>query len=183
MQAIGRILIILVVAIAAGVGISLLVLPSTAAKSQGFDVTLAPQSVIARLSTSAPNTVVGAGVTQSGRATVSGNVVSTPIAFADGGTGKATYTVTPKNGGAHVDARIERDLGFNPITRFQGMNGAPVESAAAVFFPAVTNDLTHPRDGGRTIDGTSSHGLSYEVVNVAAQQFAFNEYCAPQQPS
>src|SRR5215831_8877780 len=122
MQGIGRILIILVVVIAAGLGVSLLVLPSTAAKSQGFDVAMAPQSVIARLSTSAPNTNVGAGVTQSGRATVNGNVVSTPIAFADGGTGKATYTVTPKNSGAHVDARIERDLGFNPVTRFQGMN-------------------------------------------------------------
>jgi len=183
MQGIGRILIILVVVIAAGFGISLLVLPSTAAKSQGFDVAMAPQSVIARLSTAAPNTVVGAGVTQSGRPTVANNVVTAPIAFADGGTGKATYTVTPKNGGAHVDARIERDLGFNPITRFQGMNGAPVETAAAVFFPAVSNDLTHPTNGGRDIDGTTSQGLSYEVVNVAAQQFAFNEYCAPQQPS
>jgi hypothetical protein len=183
MQGIGRILIILVVVIAAGFGGSLLVLPSTAAKSQGFDVAMAPQSVIARLSTAAPNTVVGAGVTQSGRPTVANNVVTTPIAFADGATGKATYTVTPKNGGAHVDARIERDLGFNPLTRFQGMNGAPVETAAAVFFPAVSNDLTHPTDGGRDIDGTTSQGLSYEVVNVAAQQFAFNEYCAPQQPS
>jgi len=183
MQGIGRILIILLVVIAAGVGVSLLVLPSSASKTQGFDVAMAPQSVIARLSTSAPNTVVGAGVTQSGRSTVANNVVTTPISFADGGTGRAVYTVTPKNGGARVEARIERDLGFNPITRVQGMNGAPVESAAAVFFPAVTNDLTHPADAGRDIDGHSSQGLSYEVVNVAAQQFAFNEYCAPQQPS
>ena len=183
MQGIGRILIILVVVIAAGFGISLLVLPSTAAKSQAFDVAMAPQSVIARLSTAPPNTVLGAGVTQSGRASVANNVITTPIAFADGGTGKATYTVTPKNGGAHVDARIERDLGFNPITRFQGRDGGPVQSAAAVFFPAVTNDLTHPSDGGRTIDGVTSQGLRYEIVNVAAQQFAYNEYCSPQQPS
>ena len=75
MQSIGRVLIILVVVIAAGFGVSLLVLPSTAAKSQGFDVAMAPQSVIARLSTAAPNTVVGAGVTQSGRPTVTNNVV------------------------------------------------------------------------------------------------------------
>src|SRR5690349_2228970 len=183
MQGIGRILIILVVVIAAGFGISLLVLPSTAAKSQAFDVAMAPQSVIARLSTAPANTVLGAGVTQSGRASVANNVITTPIAFADGGTGKATYTVTPKNGGAHVDARIERDLGFNPITRFQGRDGGPVQAAAAVFFPAVTNDLTHPSDGGRTIDGVTSQGLRYEIVNVAAQQFAYNEYCSPQQPS
>src|SRR5215468_8318229 len=107
MQGIGRILIILVVVIAAGLGISLLVLPSSATKSQGFDVAMAPQSVIARLSTAAPNTVLGAGVTQSGRATVANNnVVTAPIAFADGGTGRAVYTVTPKNGGARVEARI-----------------------------------------------------------------------------
>src|SRR5215831_13572592 len=104
MQGIGRILIILVVVIAAGLGVSLLVLPSTAAKSQGFDVAMAPQSVIARLSTSAPSTVIGAGVTQSGRPTAANNVVTTPISFADGGTGQAVYTVTPKNSGAHIEA-------------------------------------------------------------------------------
>ena len=62
------------------------------------------------------------------------------------------------------------------------MNGQPVASAAAVFFPAVTADLTHPSDGGRTIEGASSQGLAYEITTVEAQQFAYNEYCAPQQP-
>lgn len=184
MKGIGRILIIILVVLAAGYGISLLVLPSTAAKSQGFDVAMSPQSVIGRLSTAEPNTAVGAGITQTGVATVQDGVITTPLAFADGGAGKATYTVTPKGEGAHVDARIERNLPyFNPIDRVTGMNGAPVESAAAVFFPAVTADLTHPTDAGRTIEGTSSHGLVYEVTNVTAQQFAYNEYCSPQEAS
>jgi hypothetical protein len=183
MQGIGRILIIVVVVIVAALGVSLLVLPSTAAKSQSFDVAMAAPSVIARLSTSPPNTALGAGVTQSGPATLAGNVITAPLAFADGGKGKATYTVTAKGAGAHVDARIERDLGFNPITRVSGMNGAPVAPAAAVFFPAVSNDVSHPADNEGPIDASSWQGLTYEVVQVQPQQFLYNEYCSPQEAS
>src|SRR5215470_7389114 len=137
MKGVVRILIILVVVLGVAYGATLFVWP-TAAKSQGFDVPLSAQSVYGRFSTIAPNTPFGQGVTLTRVASAANNVVTADVAYADGAKGKATFTVRPNGAGAHVDVKLERDLGLNPIDHVQGMNGAPVEPAATVFFPAVS---------------------------------------------
>ena len=184
MKIVGRSLIIVVVVLAVAYGVSLLALPATAAKSQAFDVPMSPPSVVGRFSTMPANTQLGEGITATHVASSANNTVVADIAYADGGKGKATFAVTPgaQGQGSHVEVKIERDLGFNPLDRFNGRDGAPVAPAAAAFFPAVGNDLTHPTASGRNIEGTTYTGLAYEVTQVTAQQFAYNEYCSPQQP-
>ena len=180
MKGVVRILIILVVLLGLAYAGTLFAIP-TAAKSQGFDTPLSVPSVYGRFSTLPPNTTLGAGVTVTRVTSASNNVVTADLAYADGGKGKATFTVTPHADGSHVDVKIERDLGLNPIDHVQGMNGAPVAPAAGVFFPAVSTDVTHPADNDGPIDSTSWQGLTYEVVQVQPQQFLYNEYCSPQE--
>jgi hypothetical protein len=180
MKGVVNIVIILLVLLGVAYGGTLVAIPS-AAKSQGFDSPLSPASVYGRFSSLPPNSTLGAGVTVTRVTSAANNVVTADVAYADGGKGKATFTVSPHADGSHVDVKLERDLGLNPIDHIQGMNGAPVAPAAAVFFPAVTTDVTHPTDNDGPIDSSSWHGLSYEVTQVQPQQFLYNEYCSPQE--
>ena len=50
--------------------------------------------------------------------TLEGDTVTAPVAFAAGGTGRVTYTVTPDGEGSNVNVKLEQDLGANPMNRF-----------------------------------------------------------------
>ena len=177
MKGIGRILIIVLVVLAVAYGGSLLALPSTASKTQGFDVTHSPASVFTHLASAPANTPIGQGIVQTSVQSAANNVVVAGVKYPDGVGGKVTYTVRPTADGAHVDVKLERDLGFNPLDRIQGMNGAPVAAPAAIAFPAIGSDLTNP-----AIEGTSYDGLAYEIINVPARPFLFNANCSPIDP-
>ncbi|HVY86032.1 MAG TPA: hypothetical protein VG943_12925 [Caulobacterales bacterium] len=176
MGAIGRILLIIVaIVLVIGVG-GYFVLPSTAAKTQSFSVPRPSAAVFARLSSTPANTQVAPGVTAKRVVSAANNVVVEELAFADGGSGRATYTVRPDGDSAtHVDVKIERNLGANPVDRVQGLSGAPVATAAAAFFPAVTTDLN-------ALPNASFAGLHYSVVQVEAQPFFYIQNCSPTDP-
>ncbi|HWA01194.1 MAG TPA: hypothetical protein VG841_12860 [Caulobacterales bacterium] len=151
-------------------------LPSAASKSQSISVPRPSAAVFARLSSTPANTQVAPGVTVKRVVSAENNVVVEEISFADGGSGRATYTVRPDGDEAtHVDVKIERNLGANPVDRVQGLSGAPVASAAAVFFPAVTTDLN-------ALPNASFAGLAYQVVQAPPQPFFYVQKCTTTEP-
>ena len=177
MAGIGRILAIVAGVAVVGGGGGYFALPSTAAKTQSFQVAHSQQSVLTHFASTPANTVVAEGITVTHVGAPNGNNVVADLRYADGVGGRVTYTVTPDGEGSKVEAKLERNLGLNPMDKINGMNNAPVEPVAAVFFPALNADLSNP-----SLEGKSYEGLSYEVVQVAARPFLFNANCSPTDP-
>lgn len=172
MGGIVRILLIVVAVVAVVVGVSIFALPSRASKTEVITIERPAPSVIARLATMPAGTPVSDGVTQTVTGT-NGNVVTADLTFPDGQTGRAVYTVTPAGEGSEVAVRIESPLGFNPLTRIQGLSGAPAEPYLQAAVASVSTDLNQ-------LPPQAFTGLTYEVTNVAAQPFFFIQNCSPQ---
>ncbi len=173
MRGIGRILIILLVVVVLVGAAGFFLLPSTASRTQTFTVDRPPASVFARLATAPEGFALGEGVTQTRIVEAANNRVVADLAFADGGTGRAIYTVEPEGQGSEVSVRIEQNLGSNPLDRVQGLTGGEVGPIIEAAATAVTTDLN-------VLPAAGFGGLAYEVVQVEARPFFYIQNCSPQ---
>jgi hypothetical protein len=115
--------------------------PKTASRSQTLTIERPAPTVLARLASTPVGSTVVEGVTTAEVASVEGDTVSAPVAFADGGTGRVSYRVTPEGEGSRVQVNLEQDLGANPLDRFQVITGGKVAPLIATAATAVETDL------------------------------------------
>jgi hypothetical protein len=175
MGAVGRTLIIIVVLVL-GVGAAGYFLgPQTASRSQTLTIERPAQTVLARLASTPVGAAVTEGVTIAEAASVEGDTVSAPVAFADGGTGRVTYTVTPEGEGSRVQVKLEQDLGANPLDRIQVITGGKVGPLIATAASSVETDLN-------ALPNATFEGLQYSVVQVEARPFFYVENCSDSDP-
>ncbi|MEJ0059677.1 MAG: hypothetical protein WDM79_08965 [Terricaulis sp.] len=175
MGAIGRILLIVVVVVLIAAGAAYFVLPSSASRTESFTIARPPASVFARLASAPPGTQIAEGVTQTAISSAADNVVVAEVAYADGATGRATYTVTPEGAGSRVDIKLEQALGSNPLNRVQALTGGNVGPLAEAAAATVTADLN-------AVPAANFAGLAYSIEQVAARPFFYVSNCSPQDP-
>ena len=174
MGAVVRILLIIVVVGVLGAGAAFFVLPNTASRTESFTVERPVASVFARLASAPAGTALGQGVTQNEITSAENNVVVANIAYAEAGSGRVTYTVSPEGEGARVQVRLEKDLGANPLNRFGAITGAGVGPLAQAAAALVTTDLTD------NLTTFSFVGLAYTIETVEARPFFYIQNCSPQ---
>lgn len=173
MAAVGRILLIVVVVIAIAIGAGFFLLPNTASRTQTLEIARPAESVFARLSSTPVGTEIASGVTVTEVVSAENNVVTANVAYADGATGKVTYTVTPNGDSAsQVRVRLEQALGSNPIARFTAIGGGPVSPLIEAASANVTADLDK-------LSENSFAALQYSVVEVQPQPFFYIQNCSP----
>ncbi|MGE0596084.1 MAG: hypothetical protein AB7P07_06950 [Hyphomonadaceae bacterium] len=172
MGAIGRILLIIVVVVVIAAGAGYFFLPNTASRTESFTVERPPASVFARLASTPPGTQIAEGVTQNAIVSAENNVVVAEVAYADGSTGLATYTVSSEGDGSRVQLRLEEELGANPLDRVQAITGGEVGPLATAAASTVTADLS-------SLPAASFVGLPYEVVQIEARPFFYIQNCSP----
>jgi hypothetical protein len=171
MAGVGRILLIVLVIAAVLAGAAFFLLPSSASRSETLTIERPAPTVLARLASTPVGTQIAEGVTLAEAATVEGDTITGPVTFADGGTGRVVYEVTPEGEGAQVVVRIEQDLGSNPIDRLQGLTGGAVAPLVEAAATSVTADL-------EALPTASFQGLQYSVVQVEARPFFYVENCS-----
>ncbi|MEQ1818050.1 MAG: hypothetical protein ABL871_05515, partial [Terricaulis sp.] len=175
MAAVGRTLIIVVVVVL-GLGAALYFLgPKTASRSQTLDIERPAPTVLARLSSTPVGATVVEGVTIAEAPTTEGDTVTAPVAYADGGTGRVTYTVTADGEGSNVAVKLEQDLGSNPLNRFAALTGGEVAPLIAGAASAVETDLN-------ALPNATFAGLQYNVVDLTARPFFYVENCSDTSP-
>lgn len=171
----GRIVIIVIVLLVAGLGASFFLLPNTATRTETIEVARPASTVFARLASTQPNTQIAEGVTIGQIRSAENNVVVADVAFADGAQGQVTYTVVPDGEGATVRMQLQRNLDGNPLSRLTAIGGGPVTPFAEAAAAAVTTDLN-------ALPNAEFAGLAYQVVQIEAQPFFYVQRCVPNNP-
>lgn len=175
MAAVGRTILIAVVVVL-GLGAALYFLgPKTASRNQTLEIERPAATVLARLSSTPVGTTVVEGVTIAEAPTTEGDTVTAPVAYADGGTGRVTYTVTAAGEGSSVNVKLEQDLGSNPMNRFAAFTGGEVAPLIAGAASAVETDLN-------ALPNATFAGLQYNVVDLTARPFFYVENCSDTSP-
>ena len=146
-------------------------LTGTASKTHSFAVEAPANSVFTRLSSTPDNTQLAEGVTLTHVTSAANNVVVGDVSYANGATGRVTYTVRPDGDGSNVDLKLEQNMGPNPMDRIGAITGGPVADVAQAAATAAQADL------GALPDADYA-GLQYDVVDVAARPFFFVENCS-----
>src|SRR5690606_20529308 len=114
----------IIAAVAAGV--VFFAFPSSASRTETLTIERPAPTVLARLASTPAGAEIAEGITLTEITSADGDVVVGNVAYADGATGRITYTVTPEGEGARVLVKLEQDLGSNPLERVQGLTGGPV---------------------------------------------------------
>jgi hypothetical protein len=175
MGAVGRTILIVVVLVAALAGAGYFLGPKSASRSETLNIPRPAPTVLARLASTPAGATVAEGVTLAEAASVDGNTVTAPVTFADGATGRVTYTVSPEGEGSVVQVKLEQDLGANPIDRLQVITGGDVAPLIAAAASATETDLT-------ALPNAEFTGLQYDVVQMQAQPFFYVENCSSSDP-
>jgi hypothetical protein len=171
MAAAGRIILILVVLVLVAAGAGYFLTPPVAARSQTIEVERPAPTVLARLATTPVGATVAEGVTIAEAASVEGDVVTAPVTYADGATGRVVYTVTPAGEGSRVVVKLEQDLGPNPLARINAITGGPVAPLIEAAAAGVNTDLT-------ALPNATFEGLQYSLVQLEARPFFYVENCS-----
>lgn len=173
MAGVGRIILIVLVVLVIGFGAAFFLLPNSASKTETLQIERPAASVFARLASTPPNTQIADGVTITEVVSAEDNVVVANVAYADGASGKVTYTVTANGDAAsQVRVRLEQDLGGNPVSRFTAIGGGPVAPLIEAAAATVSADL------GKLSEANFA-GLQYSVVEVQPQPFFYIQNCSP----
>lgn len=175
MGALGRTIGIIVVVVLLIAGAGYFLGPKTASRSQTLEVARPAATVLARLSSAPVGSTVVEGVTIAEPATVEGDTITAPVAFADGATGRVTYTVTPQGEGSQVRVKLEQNLGANPLDRFQVITGGDVAPLMASAATAVQTDLD-------ALPNATFEGLQYTIVDISARPFFYIQNCSDSSP-
>lgn len=171
MGAVGRILIILIVLVLVAAGAGYFLAPPVAARSQTVEIERPAATVLARLASTPPGTVITEGVTVSGAASTSGETVTAPVTYADGAEGRIVYTVTPNGDGARVQVKLEQNLGASPMERLAILTGGPVAPLIGAAATSVSSDLS-------ALPNATFEGLVYVVERVEPRPFFYVENCS-----
>jgi len=172
---VGRIILIVVVLVLVAAGAGYFLGPQTASRTQTLEVARPAPTVLARLASTPVGSTVVEGVTIAEAASVEGDTVTAPVAFADGATGRVVYTVTPNGEGSNVQVKLEQDLGANPLDRIQAFTGGDVAPLMATAATALQTDLD-------SLPNASFSGLQYSVQQVEARPFFYAENCQDSSP-
>jgi hypothetical protein len=175
MSGVLRIVLIIVVILAALVGASFFLLPSTATSTQTVTIARPAANVLAYLASAPAGQAAGEGVTQTVTSSDATQVVAT-LTYAEGQTATATYAVRPEGDGSVVAITVEQPLGMNPIARLQGMGGGK----ARTLLDGVTAALTAQTE---TIPAFNFANLRYDIVDPQPRPFMFFEATTTQDPA
>lgn len=175
MQGIVRTVLIIVALLAVVAVGGYFLLPNKATGSESFVVERPPASVFARLASTPAGTQLAEGVTLTGVRSAENNIVVADVAYADGTTGAATYTVTPEGEGSRVELRLEQPLGANPLDRVKGLTGGSVGPLAELAAASASTDLGN-------LPSASFTGLAYDLVTTTPQPFFYVENCSSSEP-
>jgi len=176
MGAVGRIILIVFVVLLVAVGAGYFLLPNSASRTETLAIERPAPTVFARLASTPAGTTIAEGVTLTEVTSAADNVVVANVAYADGATGRVTYTVAPEGEGSSVRMKLEQDLGSNPIARFTAIGGGPVTPVIEAAAASVTADLNQ-------LPNASFEGLQYTIEQVAARPFIYNQNCSPTDPA
>lgn len=175
MGAAGRIILIVVVLVLVAAGAGYFLVPPVASRSETLNIERPAPTVFARLSSTPAGTAIAEGVTLAEITSAEDNVVTGNVTYADGATGRVTYTVTPQGEGSNVQVKLEQDLGPNPLDRIQALTGGPVGPLLEAAAANATTDLN-------ALPNATFAGLQYTVVDVAARPFFYVENCSDTDP-
>jgi len=166
-----RIILIVLAVVLVALGAAYFLVPPVASRSQTVQVEAPSSTVLARLASTPVGATVVEGVTVAEAASVEGDVVTAPVTFADGATGRVVYTVTPDGEGSRVQVNLQQDLGANPLDRFAILTGGAVAPLIEPTAAAATADLG-------ALPNATFEGLQYEVVDITARPFFYVENCS-----
>ncbi|MDX2238585.1 MAG: hypothetical protein NW203_13565 [Hyphomonadaceae bacterium] len=182
MAAIGRILLIILVIAVVAAGAGLFLLPKEATRTETITVARPAESVYALIASAPAGQAIGEGATQTVRTATPphdgqpGTVVA-DIAYADGTTAVATYTVAPEGEGSTVNVEIVQTLATglldNPMARVQALTASPVA-------PLIEAASTQIETDANALPAARFSSLAYEIVTVPSRPFLFNQNCSPQ---
>lgn len=175
MAGIGRTLLIGLVGVGAVGGGGYFLIPPVASKTHSFQVEAPAPAVFARLASTPDNTSLAQGVTLTHVTSAENNVVVGDVTYADGATGRVTYTVRPQGDGTTIDLKLDQNLGASPMDRVSALTGGPVAPFAEAAATAAQADLGALPDADFV-------GLVYDVVQVTPQPFFYHENCSPSDP-
>ncbi|MBI1188549.1 MAG: hypothetical protein GC206_14655 [Alphaproteobacteria bacterium] len=178
MKGIIRVLIIIVVVVL-GLGAAgyFFVLPNKYTSTQTFTVERPVDQVYAYLAATPAGEKVGdVTITEVTDVDAQARQIEAVVAFADGETGEATYTVASEGAGSQVTVVFERPIGANPLTRLNAMSKNEVEPVALAASESLNDTLGE-------LTNVPIAGLSYEIVQVGSKPFLYNENCSPIAPA
>lgn len=146
--------------------------PGTASRSNSITVERPAASVLARLASTPAGTEIADGVTVTQIASADDHVVVGDVTYADGATGKVTFTVSPNGEATNVQVKLEQNLGPNPLNRYQAFTGGPVGPLLEAASTSLTADLN-------ALPTATFTGLAYSIEQVEARPFFYIQNCAP----
>jgi hypothetical protein len=166
-----RIILIILVLVLVAAGAGYFLVPPVASRSQTVTVEAPQSTVLARLASTPVGATIVEGVTTTEAATVAENVVTAPVTYADGATGRVVYEVSPSGEGSSVEVKLEQDLGANPLQRFAVLTGGEVAPLIGPAAESASADLGH-------LPNATFEGLQYSVVDITARPFFYVENCS-----
>lgn len=166
-----RIILIVVGVLVAGSAAAYFVVPPVASRTETLTIERPVETVFARLSSTPVGATIAEGVTLAEITSAEDNVVVGNVTYADGATGRVTYTVSPEGEGARVQVKLDQNLGPNPLDRVQALTGGEVGPIAEAAAAALTTDLN-------ALPNATFTGLAYTIEEVAAKPFFYVENCS-----
>src|SRR5262245_10420939 len=118
-----RIIIILLVLVLVAAGAGYFLIPPVASRSETLTIERPAQTVFARLASTPWGTQLADGVTLAEITSAENNTVTGNVTYANGATGRVTYTVTPQGEGSQVQVKPEQNLGPSPLARIDAITG------------------------------------------------------------
>lgn len=166
-----RTILIVLGVVVVGAGAGYFLVPPVASRTETVTIERPAETVFARLSSTPAGSAIAEGVTLAEITSAEDNVVRGNVSYAEGATGRVTYTVTPEGEGAKVQVRLEQDLGPNPLNRVQALTGGEVGPLLTAAAASLTTDLN-------ALPNATFAGLAYTIEQVEAQPFFFVENCS-----
>lgn len=166
-----RTILIVLGLVVAGSAAAYFTVPPVASRTETLTIERPVETVFARLSSTPAGATIAEGVTLAEITSAEDNVVVGNVTYADGATGRVTYTVTPQGEGSQVQMKLEQDLGPNPLDRIQALTGGEVAPLAEAAAASVSTDLN-------ALPNATFTGLAYTVETVEAQPFFYVENCS-----
>jgi hypothetical protein len=166
-----RIVLIVLGLLVAGSAAAYFVVPPVASRTETLTIERPAETVFARLSSTPAGATIAEGVTLAEITSAADNVVTGAVNYADGATGRVTYTVTPQGEGTQVQMKLEQDLGPNPLDRVQALTGGEVGPIVEAAAASLSTDLN-------ALPNATFTGLAYTIEEVAGKPFFYVENCS-----
>lgn len=171
MGGVGRIILIVLVLLVGGAAAAYVLVPPVASRTQTLTIERPAETVFARLASTPAGATIAEGVTLTEITSAENNVVVGAVTYAEGATGRVTYTVSPQGEGSSVQVKLEQDLGPSPLERVQAITGGEVGPLLEAAATSVSADLN-------ALPNATFTGLAYSVEQVEGRPFFYVENCS-----